>query len=67
MWKKLNRPLSDRAWNWVTVGGLLLFGLTGFIDMADGLGFPPLKVGATVLGVVVLIGLVIGSRRRRDS
>ena len=62
-WSQLNSPLSDHAADMVGSLGLLVFGLSGFIDLADGRTFSLLKGSSLVAGVVSL-AIVIARRIR---
>lgn len=57
-WKRINSPLSDHGANLVGSLGLLAFGLSGFIDAADGRSFSVLKVIAVTLGASALASVV---------
>jgi hypothetical protein len=65
-WKRVNSPLSDHAANVVGSLGLLAFGLSGFIDVADGRTFTILKAASLALGAVslaVVFALRVKARR----
>ena len=66
-WKKLNSPLSDHGANLVGSLGLLAFGLSGFIDAADGRSFSILKIVSSLLGAIALASVVWMRMRRRNS
>ena len=62
----MNSPLSDHAANIVSSLGLLVFGLSGFIDIADGRAFSWFKGGALLAGVVSLAIVILrGIRSKR--
>ena len=54
LWRRLNGPMSERTQDVVAIAGLLLFGLSGFIDRADGLEFGRIKLIFLVLGIIAL-------------
>jgi hypothetical protein len=53
-WGIINRPMSSRQMDIIAALGLLVFGLTGFVDAASGLGFSKLKMLFVALGVASL-------------
>lgn len=57
-WKRINAPLSDFGANVVGSLGILGFGLTGFVDAADGLSFSKLKAWSVVVGLGSLLVLL---------
>lgn len=62
-WRVLTKPMSDRQWAVISLVGLLGFGLTGFIDVALGLGYSKLKAAALGIGVIYFAFLLYGRRR----
>lgn len=48
----LGRPMSARGLDLFAAIGLLAFGLSGFIDRMDGLGFPSYKIIALAAGAL---------------
>lgn len=63
----MNSPLSDHAANVVGSLGLLAFGLSGFIDVADGRTFSILKAASLALGAVSLAVVIVARVRSRRS
>jgi hypothetical protein len=63
-WSRMNTPLSDHAANLVSSIGLLAFGLSGFIDQADGRPFSMWKVASLAAGLISL-AVVIWMRVRK--
>jgi hypothetical protein len=52
IWRTLNRPLSTRGEQLLAVGGPLLLGLAGFIDVLDGRGYPLWQAPFLVWGLL---------------
>lgn len=67
IWRRLNSPLSDRGFDIFAVVGLLAFGLSGFIDMTLGLGFPWLKRVFLVLGIIAAVRMFKERQGFRDD
>lgn len=65
--KGLTRPMSARAMDVFASGAFLLFGLTGFIDLLDGLSFPWYKGIAGAVGAVGIAYVLFRNRRQRDG
>lgn len=64
LWARLTRPMSGGQWHIVSIAGALLFGLTGFIDMWDGVPFPKVKL-AFLLVAVIACGYALYDRIAR--
>ena len=61
-WKSVNAPMSERVQDIVATTGLLLFGLSGFIDRADGRRFGWIKILFLALGVIALLKMLVHGR-----
>lgn len=60
---KLSRPLSPQVMDAIGCLGFMGFGMSGFIDRAVGLEFPPIKAVSLIVGGLLCVRFVRRHRR----
>jgi hypothetical protein len=67
IWARINKPLSDRGANIAGASGLILFGLSGLLDVLEGRSFGIVKSVALVAGAGAAILLWRNASRNGDG
>lgn len=67
MWLRLNRPLAESGANKAGAFGLILFGLSGLLDVLDGRSFGTIKSVSLVVGAGAAIMLWRSATKKRGG